>query len=113
MTLATDRAIEFANRGNDMPAAKNKPFSGPTEVTQAEWNRIFGKPDKRKPGRHVLVDGKLVHEDELPAPDVVDVTAIHGDRVYTKLFDYGAGRKWNSRTERREWMKAKNRECIG
>jgi hypothetical protein len=100
-----------------MGAAKDKPFTEMPKVSQSEWDRIFGKKtEKPKPGRYVTVDGKLIHEDDLPA-DYREIDceapAVHDERTYTKRFDWGAGRKWNSKAERREWMKRRGRECIG
>ena len=88
--------------------AKDKPFSMGCNVTQQRWDEIFGKnPKSSEKGTFVLKRGKLVKADDSYDPSAPSAPAIHDDSLYTKQFDYGAGRKWGSRTERREWMKRK------
>lgn len=100
-------------------AAKDKPFSAGCNVSQEQWDRIFGKPKtKPKKGRYVLVGDKMVHESELSGivstqPIVPSAPSIQTDKLYAGKYDPGAGRVWKSGTERREWMKREQRECIG
>jgi hypothetical protein len=103
-------------RTNISKGAKDHPFVK-FDVSQDRWDSIFGKKEeKSKPGRYVWQDDKFVHEDEVSkttqSSDNV-APAIHDDRLYKGVYDWGIGRVWNSRTERREYLKANGFECKG
>lgn len=78
-----------------------KPIVHGFKVTQQHWDKIFDPatrpPEEAKP---LTVD---CH---------VNAPAIHDDKLY-KGYDWGAGRNFDGRTERREWMKKNNVECKG
>ena len=93
--------------------AKDKPFSMGCNVTQKRWEQIFGKKSKTsEKGTWVWLDGKMVKQDEC-TPVGPSAPAIHDDSLYTKMWDYGAGKHWKhngGRAGRREWMKRKGVE---
>ena len=91
--------------------AKDKPFSHGVNVSQQRWDSIFGKKTgKPEKGTWVWVDGKMVKQEDAYDPSAPSAPAIHDDSLYTKQFDYGAGKHWKDnggRAGRREWMKRK------
>lgn len=98
---------------NCKKGAKQHPVCQVPEMTQERWESIFGTSGKPQLGTYVYdpaVDA-IVPKDQVKQSN--SSPAVHDDRLYQGVFDFGAGRVFNSRTERAKWMKENKVECVG
>jgi hypothetical protein len=98
---------------NCKKGAKQHPMTQVPEMSQERWESIFGTSGKPQCGTYVYdpaVDA-VVKKEDVKQPN--EAPAVHDDRMYQGVFDFGAGRVFNSRSERAQWMKDNGVTCVG